>query len=663
MVLEDSTGDTTSTIVGVAPAVGNDPSALDLVSLAVAEDSDSVDFILEVANLDQENPTPYDGGNVHVEFAHGDTTYRVRFDRDTVSGTPRYWASLWVFDSGRGGFVNQASLDIGVDLGTSTMTVEVPRPWLVDGNGTAPTAGRSLERFRAFSVNADPFFFGQGGFVQVRDNMPDSGFGDDPYAFVLGIKQSGDARLTSDNPSRASNGEAGTFVYGVRLHNLAPDEALFDLSTASVPNNWEITLPASTIRIPGNASREFPILATVPFAHQHGTFESFHLIAQSRADAGSTGRIELGIRYLEVPQPAGHHDQVYLHTREVAQNQGGIRVSTAPATTAFMNTVEDHDRDQNVLVPPGQGQFFQPGQRFFQWNIYLEPGLEMGLDFDVEDAGELSATFSSELGFPASTLSGQLIHETGQVDRDGDLVSVTETVLADLLPSTAQSIGTSTEFSVVVQPTAEADLVPYSQHAALRLRLVLQTDGPHAGTMQVIPQLAEGQMRLPLNEYRDSIEGVFNNLAGLSFRHDSAPERLVNPGETVLFNLTLRNDGAVDDVFSLRVNGTNQGWARILGDQSVFVATGAERRVVVAVSPDPDAADGLEADLIVTAISDAEPTVQDNIRIIAIVDDVLDHRDEAHLLQEIDNALTSEKKSPGAFIVPALLVAWLIRRR
>ncbi len=657
LILEDSSGDT---VTSSGQATPQDAGHVDLKALYLDEAPESFTFLLEVDDLSDDDNS--DQTIIDVDFSHADKNYRIQFASQSFGpGERNHFGRLMEFDPGRGQYVTVENVRIDVDAGANTLSVTIPREQLLDGNGTAPSVGRSFDKFRAAGT-MDTIFFGGGSPVSSRDNMPDDGYGPLDYEIQQGLRQSGDARLHSDNPVRASNGEKAIFVYYVQASNLGPEDQRFDLEATSVPQGWDITLPAATIRIEANSTRTFPVLVSVPFAHQHGAFENFILEMTGRTDSNDVGRVQLGIRYLAIPQPAGHHDRVFIHTRTEFSSFDGQGVF-ADFNVGYMNTLEDDEKDENVRAQATNVGTFG-FQNEYRWEVYLEPGLQMGLDFDINRTGSLTAQFSSDLGVQGATLSGALYHYRGEVGRDGELVGAKETLLASLLPSNSKDISGSTAFDVVVQPTKDADLVTYSRHQALMLELRLTTESiPGPGTSQTMPFLTGGEMTLPLNEYRDRIEGVFNQLAGLTFRHDGSAEKSINPGETRIFNLTLSNEGAVDDVFALKVNGTNLDWVRILGDQKIFVPTGSERQVVVAVSPPTDAPQGDIVDLIVSAVSISEPSVQGNIRVVAVVDNTLDHPDESYLIQDVEKQLTSKKKSPGLPIVLVGMALLALARR
>ncbi len=665
-ILTDDAGDVEAdTLDGASAPPGSfDPSGADLLSLTIDESDKSLQFVLAVGSV---APEIQGSGNARfqVEFWNADQAYRIIIERDSrVEGSHAYNAELEGFDAGRDRFVGLMSTELEVDPSANTYTVRVPREALVDGNGTAPTAGRELRLLRVQSqefVNAGLFV--SIGLIQMSDAMPDSGTSL-PYAVQRGLVQSGHAFLASSDPVRASNGEEATFLYYVDASNLASEDDRFDLTTSNVPQGWSITLPASTIRIGGNQTVRFPVLVTTPFNHQHGAFENFILSMTSQHEKSAVGRLEMGIRYLAVPQPAGHHDTVWIHTRPADRASDlTFCLGCPPTTIAYMNTLENDDRDEGM---PASGSNSFLGTGHWAWNIFLEPGLQMGLDFNTNDTGAIEVGFTAPLSVNNAVLSGRLTHYAAIEDPDGR-TRLERTILAEILETTPRDLQGDVLLDTILIPTAASDFVRYNSRAALALELDLDGDMPTVGGTeeQTQPHLTGGTMQLPLLEYRDPVDDVFSELAGLTLRHADRAEKFVNPGETVLFNLTLQNEGAIDDVFEIRVNGTNQAWARVLGDQRIFVGTGNERHVVVAISPPMDAPDGAVVDLVVTVASLAEPTVQGNIRVVATVDDLVDRTDEGFLVQDAESRLHENKKSPGTgtIVMIALLGAIACTRR
>ena len=666
MVLEDDENDTTASLAGLAPAPGGTyPSSFaDLHSLTITESPDAFRLDLALGDLDPDLQIEGDLTVYNVDFNHVDAAYRLTFLRQVLGGGASYGAQLMHYDSGRQQYVfyfNDGDLDI--DTGSATLGYTIPRDVLLDGNGTAPTLGRELTLFRSFARSSTLGIDGLSP-VRVDDAMPNDGFGLN-YAIQQGLQQSGHARLWSDNPVRASNGEQATFLYYVHAENLSPDDDRFDLSVQGAPADWTVTLPASTIRIDGNGTQRFPVLVSTPFSHSHGDFEDFVLTLTSHSDSRSIGRLQMGIRYLEIPQPAGHHDKLWIHARAAPTSGFFDAVIGASDSVAYMNALQDDERSESEREVAPSGFDSSANGNAYEWTIFLEPGLQLGLDFDLSRTGVFDIDFTSDLPMDGAVLNGRLSHyEDARVEFNG--IDGKETVLGDLAGTTPKQLNGPTSFSTIFTPTTQSDLIPYSQDAALVLHLRMEVSGAPVifGAEASMPRLVPGgELKLPLFEYRDPVEDVFNDLAGIDLEVAGKAEKYVNPGETVLMNLTLTNSGAVDDVFTLRVNGTNQEWAQLIGDTEVFIPTGASRPVVVAVSPPGAALDGDVADLIVTAASAAEPTITGQARVVAIVDDLLDRDDEGHLVEGLAKELSTDKQSPGpALPLLALALLALVRR-
>ncbi len=657
-VLEDAADDPTATLAGMA-VPGVDTAPYDLLGLWVTERADEFLFTVQVADIDPPSQAADDVGTIDIDFTHNDQGYRLRFGRHISPVAAS--ADLMTFDSGRGAYVRIQRIEPEINAANETATMAVPRELILDGNGTAPRFGRTLDHFRAYAhnTNTGPLNLPNED-ISIRDAMPDSGYGSIPFPVTQGLTDQGHALLESARPVRASNGEKGTLVFSVTASNLAEEEDIFQLTTIGVPSDWEVTLPGRNIRLEGAESRTFPVLVSTPFAHQHGRYERFTLEMTSQATPSSVGRLELGVNYVAVPQPSGHHDLVHIHSREEPSTAIVDSGTSGPFGSAYMNTLEADENDAGFPVRP-TSQGFTVARSEFTWEIYLEPGLEMGLDFDLTRPGDISATFASEFDLYTATFSGVLVHQRPHVVGDR-VMSFTDTILATIPPSPAKSIGQDTTFEAPLQPTPEADLVPHSHSAALKLVLNLSLEDSvqvfNAQSLDLV--LTAGHFTLPLHEYRDPVASVFGGLAGVHLTHAGLLERHMNPGDQVLFNLTLTNDGAIDDTFTLRVNGTNAPWARILGETEIFVPTGSSRPLVVAVQAPTDAPHLDVADLIVTAASKAEPTIQGHLRVVAIVDTSLEHDDDRELVEALELELASPQEAPGAtMLVTVLAVAAL----
>ncbi|MGB1697731.1 MAG: hypothetical protein ACPHK8_04980, partial [Thermoplasmatota archaeon] len=400
-----------------------------------------------------------------------------------------------------------------------------------------------------------------------------------------------------------------------------------------VPEDWTVTLPSEEVLLPFNETLRLPIVVSVPFKHVHGLLESFILTGTSM-DGTSVARVELGVRYLEIPQPAGHHNTVYLHAVEGFGNEFNMVLDTARGTNSrfygVMNTEEDYELAQPEELSGGGG--FGENAPVF-WSFPLSPALEMGLDFDMAGTGELRIPFSSPIALSDATAEATLRVRTCQFQCEFvDLVSFTSE------PFDVSGQPTEVVFQLELLP--DADLVPYSPQGT-SLELVVQLNRNMPGTSELTPSIHPGGfMVLPLNEYHDPVEAI-PSLSGLDLIAAGPIDRPVNPAETVLFNFSLTNTGLVKETFHLEVQGPNE-WARPLGATGVSVGPGESRRVVVAVEVPDGTPDGVVADYVLRASSSKDVSLQALVPFRANVDAVIDHPDESQLLLETEEELSEE---------------------
>jgi uncharacterized membrane protein len=123
---------------------------------------------------------------------------------------------------------------------------------------------------------------------------------------------------------------------------------------------------------------------------------------------------------------------------------------------------------------------------------------------------------------------------------------------------------------------------------------------------------------------------------------------LVNPGKTVLFNITMENIGTTKGSYELELTGSHVEWARIVGPTGLSLGAGESRVLQVAVAAPASAVDGELADVTFHAKLKTDPNVRSLIRLLAEVDVDEQHPDMAGQEQEV------AKKSPGIGL--ALLV-------
>ena len=690
-IADDTTGDVKVTSQGQGANPPADAyAAADLKALDILETPENFIFTLTVANLKPQAEAPFQGSTqYYVTFLQHDSIYRLHISRQSFVAA-FYSARLEGFDAGRGGFYAVAAYDVVAEISSNTLAVTVPRQDLLDANGSAPHPETPVTGFHAAtsgfsSITGNrPSKIGAAAAqpVIIQDFMPDSGNATTDLAIHFGAKQSGHARLSSETPTRASNGEATTFVFLVQASNLATHESTFTLSTTTIPQSWTVKLPSTQITIPGNGSVTLPVLVTTPFTHSHGSFQNFMVQMTDVADANSVGAVQLGIRYTQPPQPAGHHSEVWFHSEFTSDDPTSQQAFSTLGFggNIYMNAEETDPIDDAVDVPgqnDGTAVNGTAPEQAFSWEVPLSPGLELGLDFDTTLRGHLQVNVKTQAPLPAAVLKGQLVYYAPPASQGNGPPADrgATTVLADLVPTAPQQLDNSKvwQLDADVVPRPEADFIPFQRGASMVLLLNLTTeraDPPFPGSLS--PAIASGSyMTLPLFEYHDPVNDIF--ISNVELVVGSQQDRFANPGQTVLFNLTVQNHGSADATFNLDLAGTNSEWAHILpADRAVMVPAGGSYafNVVVKVPadvtvPTSAAVDKPAADLVVSATDQADPNQHALVRLYTTVD-ASTHKDDSAAVALLEEKEGAKAKTPGfeaAAALAALALAFVALRR
>lgn len=661
-VLADGDGDVRSEVQGTAgPAPPGVYASMDMVSLAVAESATEMAFTVTVADLrPASEETAVDGVRFEAQFAHNGRQFRLMFDHVLPTLDLAWLARLSMRDDGAAEWTQLWSSDVGAraDPAADTITVALPRDLLADKDGASPFPGRTLDgiRMRSWAFLSNVSLFPGSATearvpLQVVDDMPDAGQAPAAYPVQVGLAQTGHARLTSNVPYRASNGEATTFLLNATARNLSGGEDRFTFEAVGVPGRLSVTVPVTVASIPGGGSVDIPVLATVPFAHIHGGVDDFTLEMRSATDPGSVGRLAMGLRYLAVPQPAGHHDTLYVHSRtELAVAE------TVERAEGYLNTLEDDGSDSGQPFA-AYGLSINGNNVTHTWAIALEPGLEMGLDFDLTRSGQLTLPVGSPaLPLVAASLSAELATgRTSYYSGDGlVLARMAPTAPVDILP------GSTHLFTGELAIDPAADRLPFEPGRNLVLFVALTTM-----TVSFIgeetPRIHPGgHMQLPLLEYHDPVDDALRFLDGPGLSPLGAQERLVNPGEAVVFPFALANAAGEERAYHVEVSGANMEWASLPSNHITVPAHGTASGSLIVRAP-AGVGDGDRADLILQAYDVEQPTARGLLRLLAEVDTALDHPDDTAVAADLE-----KKESPGlpalTFVIAAL-VALAIRRR
>jgi hypothetical protein len=633
-----------------APAVplsaGDQSDSADLLALDLVESADAFDLAVQVATIKGNA-----GFDLTIHWTWRDYEYVVEASRSNPAFGTFQFASLTRL--GAEGRERVAALDMTIDAEKGVATITVPKVYVLDGQNRAPGQGDAITAISVVAEETTFSFSIEGSHpASLRDAMPNEGDGAS-FAFAVGDFAQGHIKLTAPERMRVSNGGATTFVFQTILANNGSSEEEVALSIQNLPEGWNGTVQ-SPVRVPAHGEKTIAVLASVPFEHKHGGFDSFNVTAQSNRDPGSRAVVRLGVLHTPIPQPAGHHSELYLHAR--AQN-GGPFATVFPFNEGFMNTEAAHDNDADAMTP---NQFSGSG-----WSIPLNPGLQMGIDFDVEKTGTLTGSIMGR-GNGEASISAKLLLYHASADENGRDRGV---LLAAAKAATiALDLQKPTTFALTLTPTPDADYVPYAKDQNLVLQITLKSDTPDlccfGGNTGPALSTKDFKMALPLNEYHDQLSGVADVASALDLVAEGPVEKLGRPGAIMTYAFTLKNGAAHETRVDLDLAGNDANLATLVPSGSVKLDAGETRKVTLAVHIPGDAPEGQEIEALVFAHARDDPSVMAIARTkttVTLGSGAGD--DETDILVQARDA-QKDTPAPGlALLAGAAVVALALRRR
>lgn len=650
---EDAQGDVQTEVFGqgMLPAAAPNAASADLLALDIAEDAEALTFTLKVANLEQQ----LNFADYRTTFTWAKTEYDLIFGRQVAEGVVSDSTFAYLFYENDEGWNEYVDIDHAMDIAGGTLTMIVPKAYLLSENGRYPLLGDKLEDL---SVEARSYTTLFQFTASSYDRMPD---GEETlsYAFLFGDLQVGHLRLDADDRVRVSNGGATTFVYKVALQNKGDVDDQVAVELTDLHEGWNATVQ-SPIRVPAGAERNVAILVSVPFAHEHGGFSSFNVTARSEENANALASLRLGVLHTPIPQPAGHHQELCLHAKS---GNGNLLAAAFPWTQATMNTECDHTGDAAEASPWGGGDGFD-------WVIPLDPGLRMGLDFDMEKTGEIAGNI---VGHTQATgtlraelhLAQGIDPETG--DAQGLLLAESDSVDMTFDLSTPQP------FKLTLTPTEEADYVPYARGQNMVLRLFFETsdDSPTicclgAGTPGLTT--ADFKMSLPLNEYHDKLTGLSETAEALELKAEGPVEKSGFPGATMTYAFTLVNHDDEAMVVDLDAAGTDAILGTIVPEDAIELGAKESRKVTLAVTIPTDKNEGEELEVLLFAHAQEDPSKSAIARTKTLVvktGSAEATADETSVLLAAQQEASQDTPMGGAVVavLGLAVVALLVRRR
>ena len=579
----------------------------------------------------------------------------------------------------RGSSTSCGAFDPGIDEAGQSLTFIIPRERLLNETDAPFGPGTDITNF--YATASEPITPGPAGTI-VRDRAPDEGYGPSYHSALAGEESGGGLTMTATQPIRVSNGESTTLVYSVDITNHEDTTRIVHLSVKNDMPDWQIRVPAR-LQIAGKETIRFPVILSMGFSHDHGGLTTFDVRAEDAADSASFAKVRLGVFWLDTPQPAGHHDTMWLHSGGGGSySSGGL--TNCQTANAWFNPLEKELEGRATEVDVAGCDFtlssaftggtpYSQGQAF-EWRVPLDPVLAIGLDFDPERTGKMSFGLKTKVGAPSADMKMELLFCDTEQESDGRRISFESctgkwVVLASASETRTLPNNGLTQFELEFTPTPEADFLPYTRDSNLLLFLTLTSEQPLTPPGQTRPEYAPllvvqgSTLVLPLIEYHDPIDQAFQNVGTIELEAQDAFEKPINPGRRSLFRFDLTNRGTLPQEVELQIEGHNREWARILGPATLRLEPTATTNFTIVSQAPVDANPGERAELFVVTQSHTDPNVVAIARLRSTlvdpaIQDVPDE-DPSTLEQTVEGV-------PGVGIVAAglvMLIAWSRRRR
>ncbi len=553
--MADSAGDVVLVLDGDARIPYDSPQH-DLIGLYLEESRHELVFRLETAAL-EEKPDFRAQLNVTV----GGVPYILRIE-DSVAPGRAVWANRDQF---------ALEEDLIIEREDASRIIRVPKSMLIGADGTAGALGMLISVDSAALIPSGGASSGEDKYGYLMDAMA-------PGISIV-LADGGQApkivSLASPTPTRVSNGAATTYAFTLTLQNLEATDQVALLGVGDSPDGWAVRLPIDVVRLAPGERRELPALVSVPFNHQHGAFD-FVSIHATGEDGDAYSAVDLAVRYTNIPQPAGHHPTMWLH------GMNPYRDDVSPGRL-FFNAIEDDPLDESYSVGP-RFCTTEGRQTRYHWDAALDPRLNIGLDFDLNQTAALHVPLSTPRSMSLNEVTAQLLV-------GGNVVATGE--LADgqaLEPDEVNVV--SLELSIL----DSADRVEFHPDNHMDLILEILAEDVSLSACQLIgPRVAPGgHLELPLLGYHDALPVVGDQL--LVAKPVAAQ---VAPGSTVVRLHRLAGEASTE--YEVRLFGHGAEYSYLLPGQSLWTDEDGTGEFELVVEVPADAADGQVVDLIVEA--------------------------------------------------------------
>jgi hypothetical protein len=604
--------------------VSND--SLDLLEASAYIDGASVHFIWNVTSLEP-NPHWYPlEAEFWMEFSYSSETFRtvVTVRADGLEETPFPASRLGL---GSVTLYREASPweplaegELDIDVAKSSIKASINRDQIKTSDGFSPGSGGWLE-----IQHASAYWDDDTGSIHETDSTARQ-VSQDSVQFQNGMLPFGLAPIdgltaATNQAIRFSNGEATTYHWPIKITNLDLDNKVIRILAETGPG-VEVKMPVA-VDVPGNGQVVFNVYASVPFRHEHGGQIRIPL---ELMDGQNVLSFPLTVQYLEIPQPSGHHPELWIHT-DVGNK-------------AWMNA--EAPVDESELIEPRASSCGQASG--VGWFIPLEPQLLLGLDGRLEETATASVPFQ---------VRGALAE--GAFYADLQLYNVKDQKLTLKLPFEGEKSpigftpsGTSFTLDFSMDLPESMDLLEPTVSANLMLR-VGYCPTPPTDTVFIVQNLAEivldldtvmlpgGNLLLPLNEYRDLLFSNENDAYAVTINPLYAA-----PGTRVVWEI----QGTSEPASILLVGGSSF--------QAEHLGYAGGSAYVAATIP-KDSAQGDLVDFLVEIKADSEQTV----RLLAVSD-----ADAKASFDDLLSQFASSEEAPAPVsLVLVMLLVWGWRTR
>lgn len=529
-----------------------------------------------------------------------------------------------------------------------------------------------------------------GASMQLNDRLPDTGHAPD-YVFVH--RPPAPALRLGFNDPDAYLGPHSVGVDGfavldfplvpvaagtaspvrLRLDNDAPSPRIVNLTLRYFGDGpgpaWGLRL-VETLTLPANSTRLVNLItdpSEIPF-------ETTQLIQVAAAPvAGEPGATAHSFRLVSAAQPpAPERRELFLHARAPTEINAAFnqicRIPFCGGPLGWMNTEREEARatgDDGVMF-------------------------EYYFDFNSTDIFALHsvATFSLDHPSPRDLMLDRRERATLRLELrttaplEGELSVIVlaggeETAIGSTAASWPGAGAQTVELALPIVRAAERIL----KGSGIVLMLEFDFDRPYAAAYAADPPLlVPGGSSLELPFVADPLaisEPIAAGPAVIGLATDDAAQDFVNPNGTALFNVTVVNEGILEDEIHLQADADDDAWTVELVPADDFrLRPGESARVGLYVRPPAGALDGDMARITLNASSEADESARASLRFEVTVTSGVEIADEAGSYRadpdtDLHAAPSGLKGTPGfeapfagaALAAAAIGLAWRPPRR